>query len=206
MKEGKFSVITYFSVSTNLLHWGCRNPKITVELQLDFISGKKKILCRRCSVSHSVVSDSLWPHRLSPTRLLCPRNSAGKNSGVSCHSLLQRIFLTQGSNPGLLHYRQVLCVAGQTPEKSFVQAPKKSCNIQSGLPGGSVVKKIHLQCRRHGFDPWVQEIPWKRKWQPTPVFLPREPQGKKNLGGYSPWGCRISHNLAVEQQQQQTRE
>ena len=60
------------------------------------------------SVSHSVVSNSLQPHKLEPTRLLCPGDSPGKNTGVDCHSLLQRIFLTQGSNPGLLHGRQIL--------------------------------------------------------------------------------------------------
>ena len=65
-------------------------------------------LKRLSSVSHSVVSDSLWPHGLQSARLLCPWNSPGKNTGVGCHSLLQRIFLTQGSNPGLLHCRQIL--------------------------------------------------------------------------------------------------
>ena len=57
---------------------------------------------------HSVVSNSLWPQRLQPARLLCPWNCSGKNTGVSCHSLLQGIFLTQGLNPGLLHCRQIL--------------------------------------------------------------------------------------------------
>ena len=56
-------------------------------------------------VSHSMVSDSLRPHRLQPTRLLSPWNSPGKNTGVSCHSLLQGIFPTQGLNLGLLHCR-----------------------------------------------------------------------------------------------------
>ena len=41
-------------------------------------------------------------------RLLCPWNSPGKNTGVACHSLLQGIFLTQGSNQGLSHCRQIL--------------------------------------------------------------------------------------------------
>ena len=41
-------------------------------------------------VSHSVVSDSLWPHGLSPIRLLCPWNSPGKNTRVGCHFLLQK--------------------------------------------------------------------------------------------------------------------
>ena len=48
--------------------------------------------------------------------------------------------------------------------------------------------RIHLQCRRPGFDPWVGKIPWRKKWQPTPVFLPGESHGQRNLVGYSPWG------------------
>ena len=65
------------------------------------------------SVSHSVVSDSLWPHE-QPARLLCPWDSPDKNTGVGCHSLLQGIFLTQGWNLGLLHCRQILyCLSHQ---------------------------------------------------------------------------------------------
>ena len=48
-------------------------------------------------------------------------------------------------------------------------------------------------CRRHrrcGFDPWVGRVPWRRKWQPTPVFLPGESHGQRSLVGYSPWGRR----------------
>ena len=58
--------------------------------------------------SHSVVSNSLWPHGLWPTRLLRPWNFPDKSTGVGCHFLLQGIFPTQGSNPGLLHCRQTL--------------------------------------------------------------------------------------------------
>ena len=50
----------------------------------------------------------LWPHGLYPDRLLCPWDSPGKNTGVDCHFLLQGIFLTQESNPGLLHCRQIV--------------------------------------------------------------------------------------------------
>ena len=49
------------------------------------------------------MSDSLQPDGLWPTRLLCPWNSPGKNSGVGHHALLQGIFLTQGSNLSLWH-------------------------------------------------------------------------------------------------------
>ena len=60
------------------------------------------------SVSHSVMSDSLQPDRLKLPRFLHPWHSPGKNTGMGCHFLLQRIFLTQGSNLGLLHCRQTL--------------------------------------------------------------------------------------------------
>ena len=39
-------------------------------------------------------------------------------------------------------------------------------------------------------DPWVGKIPWRRKWYPTPVFLPGKSHGQRNLAGYSPWGCK----------------
>ena len=51
-----------------------------------------------------------------------------------------------------------------------------------------LVKNL-LQCRRPGFDPWVRKIPWRRKWQPNPVFLPGESYGQRGLAGYSSWGC-----------------
>ena len=53
--------------------------------------------------------------------------------------------------------------------------------------------RLRLQCRRHrrsGFDPWAGKIPWRRKWQPTPVFLPGTSHGQRGLEGYSPWGQR----------------
>ena len=67
-----------------------------------------------CCVTHSVMSNSLQPHGLQPVRLLCPWNSPSKNTGVGCHFLFQEIFLTQGSNLGLLHCRQILyCLSYQ---------------------------------------------------------------------------------------------
>ena len=40
--------------------------------------------------------------------------------------------------------------------------------------------------------PWVRNIPWRRAWQPAPVFLLGESQGQRSLVGYSPWGCKES--------------
>ena len=50
----------------------------------------------------------LQPHGLQPTRLFCPWDSPGKNTGMGCNFLLQGIFPTKVSNPGLLHCRKVL--------------------------------------------------------------------------------------------------
>ena len=66
------------------------------------------ILCVWHVSACSVVSNCLWPHGLWPTRFLHPLNFPGKNTGGGCHFLLQRIFLTQGSNSCLLRYRQIL--------------------------------------------------------------------------------------------------
>ena len=58
-------------------------------------------------------------------------------------------------------------------------------------------KESTCQCRRVRFDPWIGKIPWRRKWQPTPVFLPGKSHGQGSLGSYSPWGCRVRHYLAI---------
>ena len=46
------------------------------------------------------------------------------------------------------------------------------------------------RCKSCRFDPWVGKILWSRKWQPTPVFVPRKFFGQATLVGYSPWGCK----------------
>ena len=58
-----------------------------------------------------------------------------------------------------------------------------------------VVKNLSASAgdgKRCGFDPWVTKIPWRRAWQPTPVFLPGESHGQRSLEGYSPQGCQES--------------
>ena len=57
-----------------------------------------------------------------------------------------------------------------------------------GLPRWHSGKEPNCQCRRCGFNPWVGKIPWRRAWQPTPVFLPGESHEQWRLAGYSPWG------------------
>ena len=59
------------------------------------------------------------------------------------------------------------------------------------FPGSSVSKeRICPQCRRLRLNPWVGEIPWRRKWQPTPVILHGKSYGQRSLAGYSPWGYK----------------
>ena len=60
-----------------------------------------------------------------------------------------------------------------------------------------MTKESSCQCRRHkklGFNPWVRKIAWRRKWQPTPVFLPGKFHAQKSLVDYNPWGRRVIHN------------
>ena len=62
-------------------------------------------------------------------------------------------------------------------------------------------KESACQCRRHGFNPWIRKIPWRRKWQPIPVFLLGKFHGQRSPVGYSPWSCkRVEHDLATKQQ------
>ena len=60
--------------------------------------------------------------------------------------------------------------------------------------GGGGISTFNLEVRicLHILDPWVRKIPWRRAWQPTPVFLPGEFHEQGNLVDYSPWGCKES--------------
>ena len=70
-----------------------------------------------------------------------------------------------------------------------------------GFPGGSVsAKESTSQYKRCGFDSWVGKIPWRRKQQLIPVFLPGKSQGQRSLVGYCTWGHkRAGHDLVTEQ-------
>ena len=50
--------------------------------------------------------------------------------------------------------------------------------------------------RRHGFQPWVGKIAWRRKWQSTPAFLPGKFRGQRSVAGYSPWDYKESYVTA----------
>ena len=56
------------------------------------------------------------------------------------------------------------------------------------LPRWRSGKETNCQGRRCRFNPRVGKMPWRRAWQPTPLFLPRESHRQRSLVGYSPWG------------------
>ena len=132
----------------------------------------------------ALVSSPLWP-----TRLLCPWDSPGKNTGVGCHALRQGIFPTQGPNLHLLHCRCILYPLGSPLNivnifyflficisilliYSVVLIP----GIQRSMEKGTMEKEL-----------------WRREWQPTPVFMPGEFHEQRNNNGlYRPWGHRES--------------
>ena len=74
-----------------------------------------------------------------------------------------------------------------------------------GLPWWLRQKRICLQCGRHGFDPWVGKIPWRRAWQSPLALLPGESQGQRSLAGYSPRICRVRHDWATKNNTKHTR-
>ena len=74
------------------------------------------------------------------------------------------------------------------------------CLYSYGFPGGASGKEPACQCRRrkrHGFEPWLGKIPWRREWQLTAEFLLRESHGQRSLVGHSPWSHK---ELAMTEQ------
>ena len=113
------------------------------------------------SESCSVLSDSLPPHGLYSLW----------NSPVCSLSLLQEIFPTQGSNPSLPHCRRILYQIGHKGSP-FIPIMNLIAYYSILFPWWLRGQSVCLQWGRSGYDPWVRKIPWRRKWQPTPVLLP----------------------------------
>ena len=94
--------------------------------------------------------------------------------------------------------RNLVPIRGPSPEPycaSTVAFRLQNCDkFQSFISWTSQVMRVvknppaNARNTRHRFDPWVGNIPWRRKWLPTPVFLTGEFHGQRSLAGYSPWG------------------
>ena len=101
------------------------------------------------------------------------------------------------------------CLLSNTPHPPFLLAHHFCCPqgvVYSsylgalGLPRWHSGKEPSCQCKRYKklkFDPWVRKIPWRKAWQPTPVFLPGEPQGWRSLVGCCLWGRTESDTTEV---------
>ena len=112
-------------------------------------------------------------------------------------------FMPQGPVAGLNTLWQVsgkfLCFAVSTPRTflSFSCTESKIGTLIIGMPegflDGSTGKESVCQCRRYGFNPWVRKLPWRRKLQPSSVFLPDRSYGQRSPAGYSLCGHRVGH-------------
>ena len=82
---------------------------------------------------------------------------------------------------------------------TFPSATQRGC-CGEGLPWWLSGKKSACQSKRGGLDPWIRKIPWRKKWQASPVFLCGKSHRQRSLMGYSPWGHkRVWHDLATKQ-------
>ena len=154
--------------------------------------------------THSVVSDSLRPHGLGPTRLLSPWDFLGKSTGVGCHFLLQGIFLTQGSNPGLQHCRQMfypLSHQGSRTSCRFYWQSKTTDSLRSLGDQAGLLNKTTAQSRKEGPNaracsstgstalPPTAQIPWQQA-----------PRARCPGNSRKPWHCVLPEDQFCTQQ------
>ena len=82
----------------------------------------------------------------------------------------RRTFPTERSNPSVLHCSQILYHLSH-------QGSLKPLQWYSGKESTCQYRRY----KRYQFHPWDRKMPWRRKWQPTPVFLPGRPHGQRSL-------------------------
>ena len=157
------------------------------------------------------MSDSSWPHGLNS-----PWNSPGQNTGVGSVSLLRGIFPTQESNRGLLQvliknkwlYRMwnqktVSEMVDTSPCLSEKAMAPHSSTLAWKIPWTEELGRLQSMGSLGVGHDWATSLSlftfmhWRRKWQPTPVFLPGESQGQGSLVGCRLWGCTESDTTEV---------
>ena len=134
-------------------------------------------MCRRQLLSESTGSVSWWP--------------LGHTCGASPPSVLVSLSLLLSGPLSIL----LALSEGRAPEELSLPAilvPRSQLPALSPAGSGGSDGRVYLQCRRCGFGPWVGKIFWRRKWYPSPVFLPGESHGQRSLVGCSTWGCKES--------------
>ena len=141
---------------------------------------------------------TLLPHGLQPTRLLRPWDFPGKSTGVGCHCLLcEDLYCTENDKNTIAGTFRLLftCFMAELLSLNFLYTLHPSYNFSFPtlfFPSSSDGKASAYNAGDLGFDPWVWKIPWRRTWQPTPVFMPGKSHGPRSLVGYNPWGRKES--------------
>ena len=120
-----------------------------------------------------------------PTLVLLPGRSHGRRSLVGCSPWGRQSRARLSDFTFTFHFHALACLLWA----SQVALVVKNTPANAGD-------------MRRRFDAWVRKIPWRRKWQPTPVFLPGESQGRGSLVGCHLWGHTESDTTEVTQQQQ----
>ena len=133
--------------------------------------------------------------------LICSCISLTDGNAIVLHGFLLAVCLLNSfinsSNLGVAFLGIFRCIIVSTI-KSMLFIPKFICPSQIaiwGFPTGSAGREFACQFRRHkrrGFNSWVGNILWRRKWQPTPVFLLGNFHGQRSLVGYSLWVTKES--------------
>ena len=108
-----------------------------------------------------------------------------RDSGTSCHITLEDKFALSNLDSVLMavlkpQIRNACCRDMGSPISVAL------CPSLGGLPCGTSGKEPACKCRRHkrpGFDPWIGNIPWRKAWQPPPVFMPGKPHRQRSLAG-----------------------
>ena len=109
----------------------------------------------------------------------------GTEDGVFSSKIWYRDWILWGQEPGQLWFLKIQLMLCSSPWKEFILS--LSC-CSSGLTKWCSGKESACQrrrCKKHEFHPWVGKIPWNRKWQHTPVFLPGKFDEQRSLAGYS---------------------
>ena len=113
-------------------------------------------------------SDSIWKKSFSKATM--------KNSGMQQHIWVSQTMLRKKKTQKEYPLYDSIYITLRKMRISLVAQMESVC----------------LQWGRPWFDPWAGKIPWRRKWQPTPILLPGESHGWRSLAGYSPWGRKES--------------
>ena len=139
-------------------------------------------------INHTRDSEEQGCQQRQLQQRFCSHPAAGK--GCPCRVRLGGVLGIPDLRPGFLP-----CSLGGICTPSCVLISQQKPIYAKGFLGGASGKESACQCRRGRrlrFHPQVGKIPWRRKWQPAPVFLPGESHGHRSLAGYSPWGHKES--------------